>query len=439
MATIATVAGAMGKGWKLVNAVHGKENFANIYVVVAMPTGGGKSAPAEVPQPITKIAFNKIFQQWLKEKEENHKRKDSWQQEVTRLKSLLRSRRIADEDRLIGENRLAEAQTEIRRIDRWLEEFQEAPAYHVGNTTLEALGMALARNKETMFAYTSDGGELLDMMIGKGGSLAFDLWLKGYSVEQYDLGRISRAGIHIDPCLTVFLLFQPEPLAELFSSRIALGRGLIGRILACQSNAGYFEEGLGDIRMVAASCRQNWENLVAQLIEMREISFAAGRPRIVNCSPAARQVLFDFHKASLKLLKGPFQHVAAHLKRWRENACRIALGLCIADNPNASTLTGEQARRAVKIARWAQLSSLQILLENNSFLTAPKPLTKKESKMERLCSLIQKKQEVTLRILDQHHNFTPEEVRALDKEFPNRIRITEKSTGGRPSLVATLV
>src|SRR5205823_1048163 len=114
-------------------------------------------------------------------------------------------------------------------------------------------------------------------------------------------------------------------------------------------------------RAVSAYHRDAWHDLIVGLLDRREKLLGNGGPAFVQCAGAAREVLREFHNESIRLRNGQFRDIEGELGRWRENACRIALGQCIADDPAATTLTQHQAERAVKLARWSHYSALQVM------------------------------------------------------------------------------
>ena len=84
-------------------------------------------------------------------------------------------------------------------------------------------------------------------------------------------------------------------------------------------------------------------------------------PRRIVSSEGGREVFRAFHNESIRLRTGKFRDIEGELGRWRENAIRLALGQCVADDLNAAELSEAQAMRAVELARWCVLSALGIM------------------------------------------------------------------------------
>ena len=174
--------------------------------------------------------------------------------------------------------------------------------------------------------------------------------------------------------------------------------------------------------------RDAWGDLIAGLLDKRGKQLAnGGVPVLVQCEPGAREILRQFHNESIGLRNGEFRDIEGQLGRWRENACRIGLGLCIADDPAASVLTEQQAARAVKLARWAQCSALQVMHTGRM-----ERRTIRANKLRDLA--VAYGGEATFRNLEKSHGFRPEEVERLAREFPEVLRLeTKQNPKGGPS------
>jgi hypothetical protein len=155
-------------------------------------------------------------------------------------------------------------------------------------------------------------------------------------------------------------------------------------------------------------------------------------PIRIICTPEAREIFRAFHNESVRLRRGEYHDIEAELGRWRENAIRLAVGQCVADNLDAQELTGEQAGRAVEIMRWCARASLQI--------TNAARMQKRAKRADALQAILAGKPggKETLRNLDKSHGITPEEVRGLAGQFTERFTVERVETGGRPSEVIRL-
>ena len=180
---------------------------------------------------------------------------------------------------------------------------------------------------------------------------------------------------------------------------------------------------------VCENVESEWHHLVENILQQR--TRKTGEDREVHCTPEAAKVLREFHNESVRLRRDEFADIQGELTRWRENACRVALTICMADNPDAVLLTGEQAKRAVQITRWAALSMLRLL--NAGRIEA------RVARKEKLLHLLEGNGgEMTLRELRKAHGFEESEALDLCQRFPRLFIHEVKSTQGRPSPVIRL-
>ena len=185
----------------------------------------------------------------------------------------------------------------------------------------------------------------------------------------------------------------------------------------------------GIIRSVNGETETAWSQLIRRILARREA--LAGEPHRITCTPEAREVFRQFHNESVQLRRGEFRDIEAELGRWRENAIRLAIGQCVADNLEAAELTADQAGRAVEIMRWCAFSALQI--------TNAARMQKRSKRVEELQIILARSSgKETLRNLEKSHGFERDEVLALAGQYPERFTIEQLETGGRPSEVLRL-
>ena len=340
------------------------------------------------------------------------------------------------ERRAMGEPEQLEARRELEaahaRLDAIEPLLKAMPTYWVSNATSEAMARQFSRNNLGLFCYSPEGGEAVRVLMGKyrgDGKADYDLALSGYSVEALRTDRIGRGTCDIVPCLSMLLLVQPSILRELMGDEEAFERGMTARCLPfIVETEPQFDDGI--FRQVREQSEAGWGELIRGILARREI--LDGKKHSIVCTPEAREAFRQFHNESVQLRKGKFRHIEAELGRWRENAIRIAIGLCVADNLEASELTGEQAGRAVEIMRWCAHSALQVTNEAR--------LQKQTERADELQDILARKgSKETLRNLNNSHGFKPEEVRALAGQFPDRFVVElVVNTGGRSSEIARL-
>lgn len=430
MAALAALGAASGKSYKLTGAVNGCGNFANLYVIGGAPRGTGKSCIAELVRPILDSNAEmeadhrqRILPGLKAERAVVAKQLDA------ELKSITKSGMTPGEQ-LDADREIMKLQTTIDALDARL---AASPTLWAANVTSERLGALLSVSGETSFIYSAEAGEVLRVFAGKyrrDDAGDFDLLLSGYTGEPVKVDRGSRGPVNLArPCLTLLLAAQPPVLRELFANAEAVERGLITRTLAFACEVEPREDdGREDVIDLTVSKR--WEALLQSIIAER-LKYP-DTVRNVSCDPEARVVLRAFHNEAVRLRLGEFADVQGELSRWRENACRAALALAVGDAVDCTTLTADQAARAVRLVRWAQLSTLQLLTAGRT--TARAILAK------RVRAIIQSAGgQMTLRDLARVHSIEHGQARALAAAVPQSFTIEHKQgERGRPSEVMRL-
>jgi hypothetical protein len=337
----------------------------------------------------------------------------------------------------MGEVEKTETRRELEQAHARLDEIEPfldaLPTYWLGNATSEAMERQFKRNNLGLFCYSPEAGATVRIMLGKytkGEAADLDLYLSGYSVEPWRSDRIGRGVCQIKPCLSMLLMVQPSILHELMGNEEAFERGMTARTITRIVETEPLEDD-GIIRHMNVETEKAWCQLVRDILARREA--LAGNPHRITCTPEAREIFRQFHNEAVQLRRGDWRDIEAELGRWRENAIRIAVGQCVADNPRGLELTGEQAARAVEIMRWCARSALQIANAAR--------MQRRAKRADELEAILAGKPggKETLRNLEKSHGFKPEEVRTLaGQQFPERFTLERVETGGRPSEVLRL-
>ena len=440
MSAVGIVSGALGNAFTLTGAVNGKDCHGNLYVIAAGPKSSGKGSVASaLVRPLLDASA---------ELEADFK-----QTQLPRLRSekailekrvgflvneLVTGKTGTGQDRKpMGEMETVETRRELEqaqaRLDAIAPYLDALPTYWLGNATSEAMERQFKRNNLGLFCYSPEAGAAVRVMLGKytkGEAADIDLYLSGYTVEDWRSDRIGRGVCQIKPCLSMLLMVQPSILRELMGNEEAFERGMTARTLTFIVETEPLEDD-GIIRQINDKTESAWGHLVRGILARRET--LARNPQRITCTSEAREIFRQFHNESVRLRRGEFRDIEAELGRWRENAMRIAVGQCVADNLESQELTGEQAARAVNIMRWCARSTLQI--------TNVARLQKRAERADELQAILAGKPggKETLRNLDKSHGFKPEEVRTLaGLQFPERFTVERVETGGRPSEVLRL-
>ena len=434
MNAVGIVAGALGNKFTLTGAVNGKESHANLYVVVAAAKSSGKGSISSMLAAPLLQASAAMEERYRNEERPNlMAEKAVLTKRVTVLVNELASNKTGtgESRKTMGEAERLESREELKkaqaRLD-WIEPFLDtAPTLWLGDATSEAMARQFKRNNLGLLCYSPEAGSVVRVMLGKyskSDAGDFDLYLSGYSVEPWRSDRIGRGVCQITPCLNMTLLCQPSILRELLGNEEAFERGMTARLL-CFVVETEPQEDDGVVRKVSDAAESGWGELIKGILHTRRESMK--EPRRIVCTPEAREVFRQFHNESVKLRRAEYRDIEAELGRWRENAIRIAIGLCVADDIEAQELTEGQATRAVEIMRWCARSALKLTNEARA--------QKQNERADELQDiLVRRGGKETLRNLNKNNGFKPDEVHSLAKQFPKQfVMETLKNTVGRSS------
>jgi hypothetical protein len=425
MAAVGTMSGALGKSRQLIDAVNGKSSFGNVYIIAAAPKSTGKGAASGCVSPLTTASaeMSRAFRE--NDLPDLKVQKEICKREAESLYKQICKGDVSEDEKGMLTERLNENQRKMDAVDPQL---NGLPTYWVSNTTSEAMAMQFARNNDSLFAFSPEAGETVRVMMGKYGNDNkgdFDLWLSGYSVEPCRTDRVLRGSLDIKPCLSALLFVQPSVLRELITNEEALERGLTARTLPFIVEPDLKEDD-GVIRRIDPSTAERWDKLIRDVLLMRgNPGDTPKEPGRIVCSEGAREVFRAFHNESIRLRTGTYRDIEGELGRWRENAMRLSLGQCVADDLNTTRLSEAQAIRAVELTRWLSRSQLQIM---------------SVGRMERRLKRVREVQSLlvdyggrtSLRELARH-GIKHEEAKQLAADFPGWLTYQKINTGGRPS------
>jgi len=428
LTTIATLSGAMGRGWVIAGAVNGYETPGNLYIVIAAPKSFGKGAATTLVKPL--IEASEIVSRKFQEQTLPGLNAELFQVEQ-QIRNLEKKTTPAEKD-------VESLTTLLQRKGELEAAMKTTPTLWIGSATGAALANCLFANKETIFSFSGEAGDMVRIAMGKFNkdrSGDFDMFLSGYSNEWMGESRVGRGTLRMRPCIAVLWFCQPVIFEEMLTNQEALQRGLTARIIGHVVNQDVVPEDDGILRSIKPETKSAWEGLINKVLELRENHES---PQVIQCSPEAREVFREFHNAIVALRNGSFKDVADELGRARENVIRVAVGIWVADMVTGqctpdSPLSADQAERAVRLVRWAQLSMLQYL---------SKQLAKK--RLDEVTNLISKIEkfgmEVTLADLENRHGIRRDKVLSLAGEFHELIRVVKRTrTTGRPSDVLQIL
>ena len=216
------------------------------------------------------------------------------------------------------------------------------PRLIADDTTVEALGEAMAGQRGRMAIVSAEGG-IFATFAGRysDNNPNIDIVLKAHAGDSLAVDRIGRPGFMLRrPALTIGLAVQPDVMRSLAASPSFRGRGLLARF------AYFVPRGMVGRRSIApgevsAATEAAYAAHVERLLGIPDIVNPDGslEPRVVRFAPAADGGMRDFER-SIEPRLGPGGDLGA-LAGWGSKfaglVARIALGIFAADRADAPT------------------------------------------------------------------------------------------------------
>lgn len=438
MASIATMAAAIGKSYVVQDATNGRETHCNLYVIAGAPKSYGKGACAVIAGPLIAASSELAEAFKLNDRPELVQEQRVLEKKMANTISLL-AKVGGKNAELLSEHEKEQLRGELvemqKRFDHIEPLVKQLPSYWIGSSTSAAFAEFLARNDGVIFSYSLEAGELVRIALGKfskDNAADFDLLLSGYTVEVLRETRIIRGDNQLLPCVSVLWFCQPFLLRELYANEEALERGLTARVLPFAVEHAVIPYDDGVSRCVNEQARAEWDGLIRRILEGRN------ERHFIQCSREAREVFRAFHNEAVDYRNGHYRDIEGELGRWRENAVRVSGGLCVEDGLTKGTdgsqliLTPEQAERGVRIARWAHLSGLRFMERGRT--------ERQFARVEKLQGVLarQYRGTATLADLKKRNGFENAEVIQLATAFPLVLKYEKHETGGRPSETVSL-
>lgn len=429
-AVLGAYSAACGKGVE-VNGLMGRRSRANLYLVVGVASGSGKSLT-------WKHAFDPLIQcegalidQWLHDALPlNEAKKIRIEEKIRKAKG--------------GEDSNDEILAELIRDKREVERRLIPPQLIVEDFTSEALGIILQNSGEVTALLSSDGRSFVKNLLGRYTSAQQtdeDMLLKVYTGEPVRIHRVSRGPITLDsPCLAMYVAIQPDMLREMYENSSLRESGFLPRILPAPSEykAKLIEPGQIDFDI---NVRQEYETHLQRVMERFLIPGESGQttPITLKIAPAALEILRSYANECIALANGPLSDIAPFVFRWAENALRISLCIHVMhsnSNPEANRVISEsEVNSGIRLQRWFAAKHLQMLSEGRD-ARYQEMFTRISGFLESLPG-----RERSLSELKKRNNIDENEVKRVVEHFPELIEIVDRPTGpkgGRPSKIVRL-
>lgn len=356
---LATISAAIGSGLR-VRTIGDRTLRGNIYVVVSVPSGSGKT---ETFNDVLKPVFER--QHWL---DEQAKRRWSVVEvdrivladEIKKLKTAIRHEHESGNDATELKKKLA-ASLEKQRVQ-------------IANPNRilcdDATGAALERflSHSAVFSASDEAGTaILGNLMGRFGKGSDEaVYVRAFSGGYHGgVDRIGRESVRLDdPCLTILWLMQPHKLDELYAHQRFREDGLLARVLVCRIEtrprkvhsprfaAGYFD-----------AVREEWGELWLDLHQTYHQS--ANEPHILVPTKEATALMRDYQDETAERRQRDLADVDGLAARWVEQAWRLAVVLHAARHGKEAHLQKVRAddtiKPAIKFTRWFSEHQLALL------------------------------------------------------------------------------
>lgn len=432
LGAVSTVAGRSRK----LEGLSGRKSRPNLFILAIAETADGKSS-------VFKHAFGPV-----------HKIEYEWQEEFKRneLPEILTRLQTAEIEKKAIEKELAkEASKKLRsgtgnpqlhsarliELNKQISELNKQKI-HVGltveNFTPEALAIRLEAAGECQAVVSSDARDYFQNLFGKYTHGKIDgeaIQVKSWSGDPHKENRVNRESVNLlEPCLSATLAVQKDLLDNLIESESLRSSGLTPRFLMAVFEENYRDRSRHDpgVDEMKAESYQAAIQEIAKAYVLRR-----NEPtQEVKMTEGALDVLEDYTNKCGRLGCEGLQQLSAFVKRWAENAHRIALCLHVMEHRGGAEdhlLSVETMQHAVRIQDWFNARQVEIFmpkLENR----LNKERDKLAARLGKACGMT-----VTVRELTKS-GFREDELRRLVQKFPDLFEWEVQPagpTGGRPS------
>jgi hypothetical protein len=432
-AVLGVAAAAIGRGL-LVENDRG-ETACNLFVALVAGSGTGK-----------KLVFDRCMTPFANL---HHELVGSWQREVrTRLQLKLKAKRRAlkdAEDALqdatgtpkegAAEQRAVDALNEVERIECAL---HRRPTLHVTDPNRLALARALqGQEGEACAVMSSEAVGCLAGLLGAGmgnGQGSEGFICACYSGDDYSDDRLTRDAITLrNPCLTLVPFVQPDVMRDLLANQKLVDRGLLARFLMVGDHT---NQDVPDLVEDAGDVDGPWRELVRALtLEYRMNRQGRQEPVTIRTSAEVRAIFSAYRDMVERDIVpgGRFTDIEPFVRRWAEQAARIALVLHALRHgvqAHGHPLSQATARNAVRIGKWLAAHQVEMLDGYR--------VSRRRARAEQMRGVLLKHpgRTATLGRLSKSHGFEEKEVRDLCADFPRLFRLEPKPSGakgGRPT------
>lgn len=307
----------------------------NLYLVVAMPPGAGKS-------PAFKALFKPL-------KEWNVDRATEMADEIAKAEQRLR---MADDEVRKAEKAGDRHEAEMALDHKLSITIPVAPRLFVDDITPEALVPILADQGGRLALISSEGGPF-EMMVGRYSESAnLENYLMAWSGDDITVDRVGRGSLFVrDPQLVIGLTVQPQVIASLADRPELAGRGLTARFMYSVPPNLVGRRDLITNPEADVVAGQVYAKTIKDLAGERR---AITQPDLLQVTPEARRAFLEWRQ-DLEWRRAPDGELAG-LEEWttklESSVARTAGILHLADEPAHRPITTETMQRAIAIGRY---------------------------------------------------------------------------------------
>jgi hypothetical protein len=330
---------------------------ANIYHLMSAPSGFGKSS-----------LFQPCFGPLFRFQADRHDRFMELERPVLELEKTKLQKELQDYRSKIGSKKFVEGQEEqmtqnIARLEQ-IEVENKAPQVLCEDTTTEALSVVLKSNHEQIFSLSADADKVFRNIEGRyvpGQQIDDSLYVKSYNRDPYVCNRISRPNILLrSPCMNICWLTQPARLARLFGNPEFRDGGLLPRFLIIDRSPD-ISTIPEQVPPIDSEIREAYDSMLYRLLAH---FWDSKVELVIPESPEVYHVFRHYYNRLVPRMNGQDRDIAHFLKRWQEQAWRIALSLHAALHQAEASqrpISITTAENAIRIVDWYAAEQLRVL------------------------------------------------------------------------------
>lgn len=340
----------------------GKTARGNLYIVVSVPSGTGKS---ETFRPVTEPFFGyerDLVEQWQAEDlPDLEAEADLLKREIeTLLKKNGKGKSGVEREEIRRE--LAAKKKALREATDGVE---NPPRLSCEDVTSQRLAGMLRQNNEQLASLSPDAGNIVNILLGQYSKLDRtdeNIYVKAWSGDNCRVDRQNGKPVILQrPCLAALWLVQPDKVNTLLAEKSLTEGGLLPRPLMCQPKS-KFRPIVRDKEGIPAATMNAWNLLVGKLI--KNFRFASA-PITIQYAAGVVPVM-DAHCNDLvaRMNDSDLRDVTTYAARWNEQAWRISVCLHAGrygDDAGNHMMDADTAEKAIRLADWFSAEQLRIL------------------------------------------------------------------------------